>query len=423
MQSATQARGDDESPVHACADDAAATNASAPGHDAGSVPVAMALRYHALDALRGAMMLLGIYLHVVVAYAPIGGWPFKQAELTNALNVTVLFIHIFRMPLFYVLAGFFAALLYERRGLRAAAANRAGRILVPFLVGWAVLFPLVVGLAAIGKGTVGPTIGAFVTGAILQRLHPMHLWFLEYLLVLYGLALIAVPLVSALPAGLRAGLNQGFRAIVQSPSAPLWLALPSFAALLPMRWPGLDDPPSFVPALRIVAAYAIPFGFGFALYRNADLLEILRRRAWPMTLAAALASIAYTIAVYGFASGEAAFFVSRALHSLALWCLILGVTGLFLRYLGRPSRTLRYLCDASYFLYLAHMPVVMVFQLLLVPLALPPLLKIAIVLVAATATLLALYHVAVRPTFIGAALNGRRVPPAVQVPVLGAAAG
>ena len=27
-------------------------------------------RYHALDALRAAMMFLGIYLHAVVAYSP-----------------------------------------------------------------------------------------------------------------------------------------------------------------------------------------------------------------------------------------------------------------------------------------------------------------------------------------------------------------
>ena len=32
-------------------------------------------RYHALDALRAAMMFLGIYLHAVVAYSPNGGWP------------------------------------------------------------------------------------------------------------------------------------------------------------------------------------------------------------------------------------------------------------------------------------------------------------------------------------------------------------
>ena len=31
-------------------------------------------RFHALDALRAAMMFLGIYLHAVVAYSPEGGW-------------------------------------------------------------------------------------------------------------------------------------------------------------------------------------------------------------------------------------------------------------------------------------------------------------------------------------------------------------
>jgi hypothetical protein len=37
------------------------------------VQPATASRYHALDALRAAMMLLGIYLHAVVAYSPNGG--------------------------------------------------------------------------------------------------------------------------------------------------------------------------------------------------------------------------------------------------------------------------------------------------------------------------------------------------------------
>ena len=38
-----------------------------------SAPIAAASRYHALDALRAAMMFLGIYLHAAVAYSPIGG--------------------------------------------------------------------------------------------------------------------------------------------------------------------------------------------------------------------------------------------------------------------------------------------------------------------------------------------------------------
>ncbi|HMK02375.1 MAG TPA: hypothetical protein VK552_23890, partial [Reyranella sp.] len=81
-------------------------------------PTATPSRYHALDALRAAMMFLGIYLHATVAYSPVGGWPYKPAQLTTALDFSVGLIHVFRMPVFYVMAGFFAALLLQRYGFR-----------------------------------------------------------------------------------------------------------------------------------------------------------------------------------------------------------------------------------------------------------------------------------------------------------------
>ena len=92
-------------------------------------------RYHALDALRAAMMFLGIYLHAVVAYSPNGGWPWKQAEQTRLLDWSLSIIHVFRMPIFYAMAGFFTALLIARYGMRGAAWNRFLRIAVPFVVG------------------------------------------------------------------------------------------------------------------------------------------------------------------------------------------------------------------------------------------------------------------------------------------------
>ena len=98
-------------------------------------------RYHSLDALRGVMVLLGIYLHAAVAYSEYGNWPWKDGSTTGLFDVSLGLIHAFRMPVFYVMAGFFAALLLERRGAVGFARNRAIRILVPFAVGWAVLFP------------------------------------------------------------------------------------------------------------------------------------------------------------------------------------------------------------------------------------------------------------------------------------------
>ena len=376
-----------------------------------TIPVAPASRYHALDALRAAMMFLGIYLHAAVAYSPIGGWVFKQPPLTSTLDYSIILIHVFRMPVFYVMAGFFAALLLERYGPRRAIANRFWRIAVPFVAGWIVIYPLAMFMGALGRRGLDDALGFISSGRFLDYAHPLHLWFLEYLIVLYGLAaIIFVILPRVMPTDMRTKLRGLFRSVVQSVWAPLPLGVLSFLALLPMTHAGLDDPPGFVPAARIVVAYAIPFGFGWLLFVNADLLDILRRRGWLYTAIAAPMCILYLGLLFSFADRGVAFYAMRAVLALAMWCLILGITGLFLRYLSGHSPLGRYLCDSSYFLYIAHLPVIMLFQLILLGVPLPPLAKIVLALTGTIAVLLPLYHYAVRPTVIGAVLNGRRYP-------------
>ena len=75
-------------------------------------------RYYGLDALRGGMMLLGIVLHGANLYlaAPPPAFPFPT-DRNNAyvFDLLFFFIHSFRMPTFFVLAGFFASLLVEKR--------------------------------------------------------------------------------------------------------------------------------------------------------------------------------------------------------------------------------------------------------------------------------------------------------------------
>src|ERR1700730_7243201 len=178
-------------------------------------------RSHALDALRAAMMFLGIYLHAAVVYSPYSPWPFKPPQITTALDYSMVWIHVFRMPVFYVMAGFFTALLLQRYGFRRSVDNRFWRIVVPFVVGWIILFPLVVLLAGIGRRGLEPTLDFILSGRFLDYAHPLHLWFLEYLIVLYLLALVAVAAVRRLlPATVHARLLRLFRAAVQSLWAP-----------------------------------------------------------------------------------------------------------------------------------------------------------------------------------------------------------
>jgi len=229
--------------------------------------------------------------------------------------------------------------------------------------------------------------------------------------------MVAVPALGALPAGWRASFERAFRAALTAGWAPLALALPSCAALLPMRYAGFDDPAGFIPQPHILVAYAIPFAVGWLLYRNVDLLEVLRRRAWLHSALALAALVLYVALNYNFPNRGLPFAAKCAAHALAMWLVIFGITGLFLRHLAGPSAVWRYLCDSSYFLYIAHMPIIMAFQLLLEPVGLPPLAKIPIVLAATTLVLLVLYRYAVRPTAIGALLNGRRYSTASPAPL------
>src|SRR5689334_12256725 len=283
-------------------------------------------RYHALDALRAAMMFLGIYLHAVVAYSPNGGWPWRQAELSRSLDWSISVIHVFRMPIFYAMAGFFAALLLARYGLRRAAWNRFMRIVVPFVVGWIIVWPLVMLLAATGLYNLDIALGAFASGVVWRYAGPLHLWFLAYLLVLYLLAVVAMVLVQRLLApAARQWLLRAFRTIVQSPWAPLALAVPSFAAQLLMPNPWIEDPPGFIPVFRIVAVYAIPFAVGWFLFLQSDLLETIARRAWFYAALAVVASVAYRVS-YGLPFDRAAlFYLIRGVHAVAEWLLIFGV--------------------------------------------------------------------------------------------------
>ena len=92
-------------------------------------------RIHGLDALRAVLMLLGVFLHATLAYLAGLDWgaqdPDNQAHWPH---VVLDGIHLFRMPAFFVISGFFGALLLERRGLGAMMKNRWSRIFLPLLV-------------------------------------------------------------------------------------------------------------------------------------------------------------------------------------------------------------------------------------------------------------------------------------------------
>ena len=102
-------------------------------------------RYHGLDFVRAIAMMLGVVLHTSMLFRDDFHWPMIAGEYRgDAINTfAVKFIHFFRMQLFIILAGFFAELVFQRKGMDHLAQDRIKRIFVPFLVGIFIFVPII----------------------------------------------------------------------------------------------------------------------------------------------------------------------------------------------------------------------------------------------------------------------------------------
>jgi hypothetical protein len=99
-----------------------------------------------------------------------------------------------------------------------------------------------------------------------------------------------------------------------------------------------------------------------------------------------------------------------ACYSLAAWTTMLALIGAGTRFFARLSPVWRYLADASYWLYVAHVPVVFGLQTAVMTLRLHWSLKFAAIMVVTCGSLLLIYHYCVRSTALGQLMSGRKHP-------------
>src|SRR5207244_1314892 len=80
--------------------------------------------------------LAGVLFHAALAYSPLAHPFFPTADRAQSpiVDVFAWFVHLFRMPLFFVVGGFFAARLVAARGIGGLFANRLRRIALPFVL-------------------------------------------------------------------------------------------------------------------------------------------------------------------------------------------------------------------------------------------------------------------------------------------------
>lgn len=395
-----------------------------------------------LDALRAVAMLLGIAYHAALSFCLGGGWMVRDVNQSKALYVFQAFVHGFRMQLFMLLSGYFTAMVWRGRGLGFLIRQRFMRVFFPCCAGLVTVVPAVKwagNFASKLRGEGGRFEGAgMAEAAVGGPPNPLDfgveteaggggpdfivvwfLWFLVWLLPFF--------LAYACEAERYGWRMRPWRFVVSQRSL-LWLVP---LTMVPAAFMGHgrgefgpDTSMGILPLPHVFGYYGLFFGFGVLYFECGD-AEGRLGSCWRWTMPAVVL-VVFPLALESadgpFGLRERLFPKGRRVATvffqvLYAWMMVFAWMGMFRSLVRRGSREgragglIRYLSEASYWCYLAHLPVVVVLQAVVAEWLLPAWVKFLGVCVTVCVVVLVSYHTLVRDSFIGVFLNGRTVRP------------
>jgi len=180
---------------------------------------------------------------------------------------------------------------------------------------------------------------------------------------------------------------------------------------------GADLSEGILPLPHVLVFYAVFFGFG-ALYFDRDDDSGRVGRWWWLSLPLGLFIIfplgmEFSLGVSGFRDEIAPSVLHRPISALLqvtyAWMMTFGLMGLFRRLLTKVNYSIRYISDSSYWLYLAHLPLIIGAQMLVRDWPMPAIGKFTLVCGVVTALLLLTYQTLVRDRWLGRFLNGPKL--------------
>lgn len=339
-------------------------------------------RLHHWDFSRAFYLVLGIPFHAAVIYSLNHEWSVSSPDKSQVLTWFTEFLHTFRMPGFFLLAGLFSMMLLDRQGPWAWLKTRMLRLGLPLLFATLLIVPFQISVQQIAlavNGTVPASDLPRLIGAQLTHFGEpwiAHLWFL-WVLIAYCIGLAILQALS------RGTLRARLEAFVDWVANNRMLSLAAFAVICALA--------AHVQSLVVAASpyygnavinynlYVIYFGFGALVYSSRTLNDLLLK---PGPLAFALGAGLVTFSLVPHAD--------LITHTLKVVAAIIGallivgfISNMAHRHFGLENARIRKLVDASFTIYLFHHPVIYVLGTLFLLVNLPPVIEFAIIAISA----------------------------------------
>jgi surface polysaccharide O-acyltransferase-like enzyme len=377
----------------------------------GSAPQPAA-RLHYLDTLRVLSIGMVFLFHAVHPF-DFGDWQVKNAEQSEILTIILLFLGMWGMPFFFLLAGAGSRFALQRRTARQYASERFYRLFIPFLAGSILFWPIEYYceyMNKIQRGVLNYFPGFLSAFTIFNPrllrfpgwsprwfgVAGYHLWFLGFL---FSFALITLPFFLWLKNKSGQETLSWMAKGCEHRGGLLLFAIPAgmiLCLLLPL-FPLDHDWAHF-------ALYLFFFALGFILFADERFAHAVRRD-WPLLLTVGSVIVAGLVGVYlaglpvltwSETPGIPAFYVVQVLRAVIAVCFSLTTLFVGMRFMDFTNKWLRYGQEAIMPFFVLHQPVIVVIAFFVVQWNAGILVKLPVVVLSSFLVTLGLYELIVR---------------------------
>jgi len=313
-------------------------------------------RIHHLDAMRGTLMMLGVFYHSAKVFSTSQDWIIIHPESTLLANFMIEVLHIFRMPAFFILSGYFAALTLKRYGSAKFLKVRVTRIMIPFVVTALTLNSLQAYVL-----TQTGWVDFNLTTYLLDGNWVTHLWFLMNLVIYF---LLYVAIHHLLKEKTDIILNTLNLLLSKVPFAAIMMFLLPISIIAALAI-GQIYPVEHILKTSLLFNYMPFFFFGVLTYHHKTILA--KFTDFPPLFSFLITVVAVMIAHY-FASLDA--YIWYIVHvyfiSIGMWFSASLCFHLFKKFTSYHSNIFRVLSEMSYTVYLFHHLLVIMIGLVLI---------------------------------------------------------
>ena len=369
------------------------------------------VRIHYLDWLRVLAILFVFLFHAVHPF-DYGDWQVKNVEQSEILTIILLFLSMWGMPFFFMVAGGGGWFALQRRTGRAYISERFYRLLIPFFAGFILFSPIEYYCENMNKIQRGVQTSFQPFLSVFSAFNPLllrfpgfsprwfgygyHLWFLGFL---FFFALITLPFFSWLKKGAGQRFVSWLARLCERRGGILLFIIPAaliYCLLLPF-FPLEHDWADFTFQMFF-------FTLGFILFSDERFTRAVRRD-WPLLLTLGTVILLGLVGAYlmgmpvlqwSETPGVPEFYIIQTLRSGIAICFSLTMLFVGMRFMDFNNQWLRYGQEAALPFFMLHQPVIIVIAFFVVQWNAGILIKLPAIVLSSFLVTICLYELVIR---------------------------